>query len=610
MQCSNDGSEILSPPENIPDKGEVSKPAKALPPTPEEAEKEANELAGEFLEDVGAPFGDRALEVAAVLKWKRPAKYERLKQEVIASNADTNSWKGQVADALREIKTTTRRRGDDRPVIVDCADLHIMVDKSCDALQGLGGVYERGGEMVEIIDGLDGPEIYPVPKGRIRELMSRSARYEKFTQDGAKPVKPPSSVVDSVHARASWGLPQLKGFVDGACFLENGDILSTQGYHPEVGIYVRRAADLAGLKAPTKDDAVRARENLMGLLVDFELVADDREAHESSWLSALLTVLSRPGIVGCVPLFLFDANRPRVGKTRLAEMVCEIATGRSPTPQAAPSGRDADSEMRKTITGLSRAGVPIVFFDNVKGKLGGSSLELAITARRWSARILGESKTFEGRLTVTWLATSNNCQLTPDMHGRTLLTRIKSTHEAPEERTGFTYPSIMRHVRDKRTEYLQAAMTILRAWHVAGRPEYGLTPWGSFEEWGTVIRNAIIHAGGVDPCLARGGLIDADSETRAAKAVLANWPKGAELTSSQIAQGIKEGSLSGGTFGDGSSDAVDALKELLSSTTARGIGYQLNNWKDRIVDGRVLKREKDTSRNLYLWKVVDITDAR
>jgi len=190
------------------------------------------------------------------------------------------------------------------------------------------------------------------------------------------------------------------------------------------------------------------------------------------------------------------------------------------------------------------------------------------------------------------------------MHGRTLLTRIKSNHEAPEKRTNFKYPNIMRHVRENRAAYLKSALTILRAWHVDGRPNYRTTPWGSFEEWGEVIRNSIIHAGGADPCDARGGLASSDNETMSARAVLENWPINAEFTSSELAKGLKEGYLYSGDRK--SYEIIDALDEFLSSRTARGIGYQLGNWEDRIIDGRVLVREKDSRRNIAIWVVKEV----
>ncbi|MFP4600325.1 MAG: hypothetical protein ACLFVJ_18870 [Persicimonas sp.] len=564
----------------------------------------AREVGDECLEDVGLPFGEQALEAAAVLKDEDKVAYARLQADIKASNADTNAWKADVKEKQRELSTGQRRKGDHRPIIEDRADLHLMVDESVDALAQLGHIYERGGELVEIVEGIDGPEMRPIQKGRIRELLSRAARFERVTNDGAKSIKPPPAVVDSVHARGQWGLPALEGFVDGAAMLENGDILCTEGYHPDARLFVRHAVEVSGLKSPTKEDAKSAREHITDLLVDFELVEDKREAHEAAWLAAFLTILARPAIgPGCTPLFLFDANSPGVGKTRLAEIACELATGRSPNPQAAPSGRDSDSEMRKTITGIARSGNPIVFFDNVKGKLGGSSLELAITARRWSARILGESKTYEGRLMLTWLATSNNCRITSDLKRRTLLVRIETTSENPEKRTGFKYPSIMSHVREHRAEYLKSALTILRAWHVAGQPTHGLTPWGSFEEWGHIIRNSIIYAGGADPCGTRDELADTDSVTSRLEAVLEAWPLETAFRASEIAQAMSDGYFKGGLQTQ-HHELAEALMELLPSKKASSIGTLLGYHKKKVIGGRRLVQ--GTGRERRSWLVEEV----
>jgi hypothetical protein len=202
---------------------------------------------------------------------------------------------------------------------------------------------------------------------------------------------------------------------------------------------------------------------------------------------------------------------------------------------------------------------------------------------------------------VTLVATSNNAQLTPDMHGRTLLCRIKSETENPENRTGFKYPRIMAHVREHRSQYLKDALTILRAWHVDGRPDAGLTPWGSFESWGDIVRNAIVFAGGADPCQARSGLIEADSETRGARAVITNWPAGKELTSADVADAMKEGYISESLRGSHQA-FIQSLKEFFPKASPRSIGYRLGTWKGRPVDGRRLVRE-DNSNNVYVWKV-------
>lgn len=566
--------------------------------------EEAWAITEKLLDDLSGAqsLSGQALEAAVVLKNKDAVKYGELAIHVKESPTSANTWHGLLKDKERSLRTKRSRAsgGSDRPIIVDRADLHLMVDEACVALEKLGDVYERGGELVEVVEGLDDVKISPIKKGRVGDLLSRAARFESVKDDSNRPIKPPGVVVDSVHARGTWALPKLRSFVDGACMLKNGDVLSTTGFHPSANLYVRRGVEVPGLRAPTQADAAAAYQHLTSLLVDFELSGESRAAHESAWVALLLTIIARPAIEnGSTPLFLFDANRARVGKTRLAQMACEIATGRPANAEAAPSGRGADVEMGKTITGIARAGIPVVFFDNVRGKLGGSSLELAITSPRWSARVLGESTRFEGELAVTWIATSNNCQLTTDMRGRTLLIRIETDLEEPEKRSGFKFPRVMRHVRENRAAYLKSALVMLRAWHVAERPVFDLTPWGSFEEWGEVIRNAILFADGEDPCNTRDELEDTDSEMSRLAAVLEAWPLNKAYKSGEISQAMQDGHFSGGIM-NSHHELAAALCELLPTSKANSIGAFLRYHKKKVIGGRRLVQGRGEEKRHWL----------
>ncbi|MFB6352348.1 MAG: hypothetical protein ABEK29_11320, partial [Bradymonadaceae bacterium] len=606
------GEDILSAPESVP----VEDPSDVPEPDPEEeaddflpveeARETAEQLGQDVLEDVGCAFEAEALEAAATLKASDEAAYARLKADIKASDVDTNDWKSSVSDKVRELKTQIRRTGDPRPVIKKRADAHEVIDETIEALQQIDGLYQRGGELVEIREDSEGTaEIQPVESDRLFKLISKAARFERETKDGAKRVQPPTRIVNAVHAEGDWGLERLEGFVDGAAFLEDGTILTTEGYHPEAELYLRHGVDIGGLQAPDRDDAVEARETLVDLLCDFEFVDDQRAAHESAWLAALLTILARPAIgrKEPTPLFLFDANQPGVGKTRLAEMACEIAMGRLPAPRPAPTGSNADDEMRKTITGVARAGVPVVFFDNVKGRLGGGALELALTGKKWSSRILQKSKDWSGHLSLTWLATSNNASLTSDMRRRTILCRIETNLEHPEERDDFKYPRIQQHIRDHRETYLKAALTLLRAWHVAGEPDQGLVSWGSFEEWSRIVRNAIVYAGGADPYEAREGLMEADRQTTMLETVLEQWPNGLEVTSSEIAEAIDTSSREDHGLPP---KLIDALDELLGTTNATSIGTKLGYSAKRPIDGQRLERV--TRNDGRYWVVRSIGD--
>ena len=76
-------------------------------------------------------------------------------------------------------------------------------------------------------------------------------------------------------------------------------------------------------------------------------------------------------------------------------------------------------------------------------------------------------------------------------------------------------------IRDDRDSYVNAALTILRAFHVAGRPKQS-TPLGSFEDWSWV-RDAIIWLGMADPCETIERARGQDPKLAQIRAVMEQW---------------------------------------------------------------------------------------
>ncbi len=71
---------------------------------------------------------------------------------------------------------------------------------------------------------------------------------------------------------------------------------------------------------------------------------------------------------------------------------------------------------------------------------------------------------------------------------------------------------------------MAAALTLLRAYVVDGRPPHGLTPYGSFEAWSDLIRSALVWCDQPAPCLGRGGLeARRDAGYEGLAALLAAW---------------------------------------------------------------------------------------
>ena len=102
-------------------------------------------------------------------------------------------------------------------------------------------------------------------------------------------------------------------------------------------------------------------------------------------------------------------------------------------------------------------------------------------------------------LFATWYATGNNIVLAADTARRTLHIRLESPEENPEERSGFRHADLLTWVPRQRPRLAIAAVTILAAYCAAGRPNMKLKPWGSFEAWSALIRQAVVWAGSPEP---------------------------------------------------------------------------------------------------------------
>jgi hypothetical protein len=265
-------------------------------------------------------------------------------------------------------------------------------------------------------------------------------------------------------------------------------------------------------------------------------------------------------------------------------------------------------ELRKRITALALEGERMVLLDNLAGAVGNDVLDAALTGDRWKDRVLGASATFDGPLNVFWCGTGNNVQLAADTARRVSHCRLESPHERPELRADVTHTNLRGHVRTNRAELLSAALTVLRAWHVAGRPKHGLAPWGSFEAWSGVVREAVVFAGLPDPGETRAALqATADRDALAMSAVLDALeqmdPGRRGVTVAQVMDRIKPGP-------EPVPEWVPALRtgieELCGKLDGRALGARFRQFQRRNFGGRALRKDGEDRTHAGKWFVVPI----
>lgn len=412
------------------------------------------------------------------------------------------------------------------PEIYITADMKSVVDQAEMALARSGELYRRGDTIVrEVVDAEPPPEmiretgtptIKIVPPAAIRERLSIGARW--VTGDDVRTLPPPW-VVESLVARTSWKLWPLEVITETPVLRPNScTILDTPGYDIPTGILYRPKTSYPRIpEAPTQQDIYTAVMVIEDILYDFRF---ETLEHKAGFYAAILTPLARTAFSGPSPLFLFDASTPGSGKSLLALVASIIATGRYPAIVQFPKDED---ERKKAITTYALEGDRIVTFDNVTGKLGGTSLCTALTLPTWTDRILGQSRQWTGPMNIVFYATSNNAQLGADMDRRATHIRIDPGCEDPEKRTGFRYPDLLATVRARQPVLTAAALTILRGFVAAGRPRLQYEPWGSYESWADLVIGALRYAGFPDIGTARAGLADSDPETEHRLALVNGW---------------------------------------------------------------------------------------
>ena len=354
-------------------------------------------------------------------------------------------------------------------------------------------VFQRNGSLARLKNVTESRiEIELINKDMLIGKMARSAY---FVTDKDVPVSPPKGAASDILSLPGWDLPILSGVVSTPVLRKDGTVLTSPGYDEASGLFYRPSPDLYVpeiREEPTRSDAVRAAQYLLTeVLGDFPYVD---QASRANALASLMTPLVRPVIDGCTPLFLFDKPTPGSGASLQVEIMSNIVTGR-----AANFVRqsDSDEEMRKQITAWLRPGPQIIAIDNIDTEIHSASLSSVLTSTTWDDRILRTSKVASLPNLASWYGTGNNIQLNGDIPRRACLIRIDAKVDKPWERDAsqFRHPDIIEWVRNNRGEILANALTLARAWYVAGKPKGSTKPLGSFESWTKILSGMLEYAG-------------------------------------------------------------------------------------------------------------------
>jgi putative DNA primase/helicase len=523
---------------------------------------------------------------------------------------------------LEQLWTMAQRQGWRYPMIVSLNKLDWIAGEAERAMiRGGAGIYQIGLELVTVVtkevEGTKGRKtrvavLDPVRGDGLASEMSKFVNWHKLPANGKPvPTAVPDKVVNALLARRGrWGFERINGVIMTPTLRRDGSVLKAEGLDPTTGLFLLGPVPVVGRVGETRADAEQAIRLLDGLLDDFPFVDP---ASRSVALSGLVTPVVR-GACTCVPMHVSSAPGAGSGKTYLWDVAAAIAVG--DICPISPAGKNVE-EMEKRLNSELLAGQTLVSIDNVNCALGGDTLCVSIERPTVNIRVLGYSVSKERRNRWTLFASGVNVRLLDDVTRRALMSRIDAGREDAISREFERNP--FDEVMSNRGRYIEAALTVVRAYMLAGHPGRPKQIGDPFAEWSDLVRGALMWLGRVDPVLSMEAARAGDPWRQATAALFAAignaygfGPEVAQPVADMI-QDAEWGGIGARSFKDRPSEPDERavqLKAALEGVAAQGrwinakfVGIQFNKNAGRIVDGLRLGSVYDGHAKRHLWYV-------
>lgn len=494
-----------------------------------------------------------------------------------------------------------------RIIHIKAGEIERVVNEAEDALIKANlGLYLSEGRIVYVADvevpGVDGrtvvgQRIRERGEGALVEDLSKAADFSKLNaKERWEPTDPPFMVVKILRQRGErLRLPILTGVVNAPTMRSDGTLIDRPGYDAVTGLlYDPLGVAFPSIPArPSRRQAVRALGELEDLLSTFDFVDD---VSRSVALSAILTALTRRS-VSHAPCHAFTAHQAGSGKSMLCDLASIIATGREAAVMA--QGKTPD-EFEKRLGAALLAGDPIIVLDNCVQPVAGDALCQAVSQKRAKLRILGKSEAPDVPCNAFVMANGNNLVIEGDMTRRTIQCGLDPKCERPELREFGRNP--LAHAKANRAELVCAALTILRAFHVEGRPKGG-APLGGFEDWSRLVRDAITWLGWDDPLQSMSQLQESDPIRNELAAIIEHWHATFGMmmvTASEVVEKLKEATGDGAQFREAlmlATKAKTLTPLILAKWLQANKGRQIGNLRIKDVGMR---------KKVTLWALVKV----
>ena len=419
-------------------------------------------------------------------------------------------------------------------------------------------------------------------------LCARIANWVQVSDFDVFDAHPDTDTARDMIEYAHADLPPLEEIITAPVFAADGELIVQPGYHREHRLFFAKEGGVLiddVPEAPSEEQVEEAVDALTrDLLGDFPFATDADKAHA---IGAVVEPSARRLYKGRSPLHSAEAPTPGSGKGLLVDAVSIVCTGAAAHARMLPR---SEEEGRKAVTASLISSPTLVVFDNFEqGRVVDSAtLSAALTAERWSDRLLGYSRMVWLPNRVLYFLTGNNPRYSLELARRCVRIRLDPGVDRPWLRQNFLHPDLRGWARRNRARLVRAVLIIIRHWIASGRPKFG-TRLGSFESWSEVI-GGILECAGIPGFLQnRDELYEfADAEGGAWREFVGHWWSrhgNRAVKPSALRVLCDEEDLLGEVLGDGSPASKDTR-----------LGFALKTHRDRVYGRFRIELARDDGR--------------
>lgn len=256
-----------------------------------------------------------------------------------------------------------------------------------------------------------------------------------------------------------------------------------------------------GFKLDEEMTLDQAHEYLVELLKEFPFGdgVDDPRRSLSVQVACLLTLFAG-GLLAhgsARPMFVFNANAQRSGKSLLAKMALMTVFGTA----SSTSWSENKEEFRKSLETAANTAAPYIFFDNVRMHMANADLERFVTSPDVTCRVMGKNTE---QITVpnvaTVLITANQATTSTDIAERSLFVNLFVNEADPQARKiNRPIDEVSLSDPEHRRKMLSALWAMVRNWVDMGKKRNQTSRLVGFEQWSEVIGMIVQLGGFVDP---------------------------------------------------------------------------------------------------------------